>query len=297
MARRPNPLVPLSLFKSRNFTVTNISTLLIYGALYIIVGNFTIFQKGTLGYTAAAAGLGGIPGTLFLVLFSPRFGGLAARLGPRWFMAVGPALMTIGVLWWARIPASSQPWVLSPGQPATFAPPVSFLVDVLPGSIVFGLGLMMMVAPLTTALMTSVPVHNSGLASAINNAISRIGPVFVGAAIFIAITAGFYSTLAPKLPGLDVNSGSVRQVVSPLNPPEEKAGQKPVLSTDTAVHEVQVQAIREASTSALHLAMLVSALLLALGAAVNAVGIRNPQRPAASDESPQPIPEAAATPG
>src|SRR3989442_14419528 len=221
MARAPHPLIPLGLFKSRNFTVTNISTLLIYGALYVTFYYLVIFQQGTLGYTAAAAGLGGIPGTLFMIFFSARFGSLAARFGPRWFMAAGPVVMAVGILWYARVPASSVPWQLRPDAPASFLPPVSYLVDFLPGSILFGAGLMMLVAPLTTALMTSVPVRNSGVGSAINNAISRVGPQLAGAAIFIFITASFYGDLARRVSGVDVNSPSFRARVSPLNTPPD----------------------------------------------------------------------------
>ncbi len=99
MLHRANPLVPPKLFRSRNFTVTNISTLVIYGALYVSLTFQGIFLIGTLGYNEQAAGIAGIPGTLFLVLLSTRFGKLAARLGPRLFMALGPAVMAIGILW------------------------------------------------------------------------------------------------------------------------------------------------------------------------------------------------------
>src|SRR5438477_3048164 len=146
MRRVAHPLLPLDLFRSRNFTVTNLSTLLIYGALYVVFYYLVLFQQGTLGYTAAAAGLGGIPGTLFLIFFSARFGSLAARYGPRWFMALGPLLMAVGVLWFARVPSSSTPWQLRPDSPSSFLPPVSYLVDFLPGSILFGAGLMVLVA-------------------------------------------------------------------------------------------------------------------------------------------------------
>src|SRR6202022_2511361 len=98
MARSREPLVPLELFRSRNFTVTNISTLLIYGALYVTFYYLTLFVQGVVGYTAAAAGLAGIPGSLFITFLSARFGGLAGRIGSRWFMAVGPAIMALGVL-------------------------------------------------------------------------------------------------------------------------------------------------------------------------------------------------------
>ncbi len=260
MARSQHPLIPLSLFKSRNFAVTNLSTLLIYGALYVTFYYLVLFQQGTLGYTAAAAGVAGIPGTLFLIFFSARFGSLAAKYGSRWFMAAGPALMAVGVLWFSRVPASSGAWRLSPGDPSTYAPTISYLVDFLPGSIIFGLGIMMMVAPLTTALMTSVPVRNSGVGSAINNAISRVGPQLAGALIFVFLTANFYSYLASRLAGVDVSSESFRARFSPLN-----------LSPDPNLAGI----VREASTSSFHLAMYVGAALLLIGALVNAVGITN----------------------
>src|SRR5947209_19763051 len=101
-----------TLFRSRNFTVTNISTLLIYGALYVTFYYAGLFQQGTLGYAAAAAGAAGIPGSLFLIFFSRRFGSLAAKYGPRTFMAIGPVIMAVGVLWYARVPATSTPWKL-----------------------------------------------------------------------------------------------------------------------------------------------------------------------------------------
>jgi hypothetical protein len=120
---------------------------------------------------------------------------------------------------------------------------------------------MIMVAPLTTALMTSVPVQNAGLGSAINNAISRVGPQLAGALIFVFITANFYATLASRIPGLDVTSEAFRSKVSPLNTP-------------TDPHLVAI--VRDASTTSFHLAMMVGAALLLAGAIVNAVGIRNP---------------------
>ncbi len=284
MRRSKHPLIPPSLFKSRNFTVTNIATLLIYGALYVSFYYIGLFQQGTLGYTAAAAGLSGIPGTLLLVLFSARFGALAGRYGPRWFMTIGPALMAVAVLYMARVPATSEAWKLVPGHPETFIPPLSYAIDFLPALLMFGAGLMILVAPLTTAVMTSVPSHNSGLASAINNAISRIGPQLAGAVIFIAITTSFYASLAQHAPGLDVNSSSVRQTVSPVNQPPSS------LPND------QRQAVRAASTDAFHLAMGAAGILLALGAVVSGVGVSRqpspeaPAAPAPTDTAPEAAP-------
>ena len=260
MMRSPHPLIPLSLFRSRNFSVTNLSTFLIYGSLYVTFYYLALFQQGTIGYTPTAAGLAGIPGTLFLIFFSARFGSLAARFGPRWFMAAGSAIMALGVLWFARVPADSTPWRLEPASPSSYLPPLSYFTDFLPGSIIFGIGIMILVAPLTTALMTSVPVRNSGVASAINNAISRVGPQLAGALIFVFLTANFYSFLASHMAGVDVNNAAFRASVSPLNTPADP-------------HLIGV--VRDASTSSFHIAMMLGAALLIVGALVNAAGIQN----------------------
>jgi len=170
------------------------------------------------------------------------------------------------------VPSTSTPWRLQPADPSTYLPPLSYFTDFLPASIIFGIGAMILVAPLTTALMTSVPVQNSGVGSAINNAISRVGPQLAGALIFVFLTANFYATLASRLPGVDVTSNSFRSQVSPLNTPAD-----PQL----------VAMVRDASTSSFHLAMLVGAGLLLVGALVNAIGIRNAEgaKPDSASES------------
>jgi EmrB/QacA subfamily drug resistance transporter len=264
-ARARHPLVPLSMFRSRNFTVTNISTLLIYGALYVTFFFLPLFVQGTLGYTASAIGLGSIPGTLFLIFLSTRFGTLASRYGPKVFMTVGPLLMALGLAWIARIPSDSAPWALSIGDPSTWLPSRGYLVDVLPYYLIFGAGISTMVAPLTTALMRSVPGRQAGLGSAINNAISRVGPQLAGALIFIVVTASFYATMAALVPGLDTSSVAVRAQIPPINRPA------------SGVPADQVAAARTASTDAFHLAMLSAAGLLVAGAATNWFFISNKQ--------------------
>ena len=181
-------------------------------------------------------------------------------------MVVGPILMAAGVLWFARAPAIENPWVISPADPASYLPPVDFLVNLLPGGILFGIGISILVAPLTSALMTSVPVRNSGLGSAINNAISRIGPQLAGAVIFVAVTATFYSSLARRL-GADPASPTLRAAVSPLN--------RPAPGIDHAI----AAAATLASGDAFHVAMLIGAGLLLAGAVVNLVGIRSQLHP------------------
>ena len=261
MTRTRDPLVPLELFRSRNFAVANISTLLIYGALYVTFYYMALMTQGVLGYSAAAAGLAGLPGGLLLALLSTRMGGWAGRSGPRLFMTAGPALMAVGLVWYARVPSFSRAWLFTPGDLSTWTPPPDYLVDFLPAQIVFGLGLAMMVAPLTTAVMTSVAPSHSGVASAINNAISRVGPQLAGAAIFVVITASFYGGLARRMPGVNTSDPAFRRAYAPMNMPSEDGS--------------RAQAVREESTAAFHLAMLIGAGLLAAGAVVNFFGIEN----------------------
>ena len=278
MTRRRDPLIDPELFRSRNFTVTNISTFLIYGALYVLGYFITLFVQGTIGFTAAAAGLAFIPSGLFLVFLSSRFGALAGRYGPKVFMAVGPALMCVGTLWYLRVPATTSPWLFAFGDPSTYLPPASWLVDFLPATLLFGFGLSIMVAPLTTALMTSVPSRNSGVASAINNAISRVGPQLAGAVIFIAITTSFYAGLHQRMPSINVDDPETRLQLAPLNVPT-RCGPTDNNTPCPAAYIQLRDAQRDASTDAFHLAMFIAALLLAAGAAVNAIGIQNKPAP------------------
>lgn len=263
MLRRANPLIPLRLFRSRNFTVINLVTLVMYGSLYVSFYYIPLFLQGTLGYTALGAGVAFVPGPLLLVLLSTRFGGLAGRYGPRWFMTLGPAWLGLSLLWFARIPASSDSWALHPSELASFIPPPGYLLDVFPGSLLLGLGLAIAVAPLTTALMQSVPEENAGLASAINNAISRVGSPLAGALFFVFVTARFYGAIAELVPGVDAADPAVREAVSPLNRPA--AGASPAL----------VNAAQQASTDAFHIAMLAGAAMMFVGAATAAVGTRD----------------------
>jgi hypothetical protein len=168
--------------------------------------------------------------------------------------------MGAALFWISRIPATSAAWAASPDAPASLVPPVDFLVDVLPTTLLFGLGIALLVAPLTTALMASIPVARAGLGSAINNAISRVGAPLVSAVLFIAITATFTPSLAAKAPGYarDVPPFST---IQPLAPP------LPGTPADLVV------AAQAASTEAFQLAMRVAGGLLLVGALVNLVGL------------------------
>jgi EmrB/QacA subfamily drug resistance transporter len=263
MARRPNPLVPLGLFRQRTFATINLATFFIYGALYVTLTFQALVLQGVLGYTALAAGAVGIPIGIMLSVLSTWIGTLAARLGARRFLVGGPMLMAAAMLWYARLPADSAPWEAAVESPETLIPPLSTLIDVLPSVLLFGLGISMVVAPLTSTLMSSIPSRFSGLGSAINNSISRVGQPLLGAIIFIAISATYYASLATKAPDLDTTAVNVRTAFQPLNPAPGSA------TAD------QVTAATQASIDAFHLSMLVVAALLVIGGLVSWYGLRD----------------------
>ncbi|HSL97494.1 MAG TPA: MFS transporter, partial [Candidatus Deferrimicrobiaceae bacterium] len=267
MARRPRPLVPLGLFRDRAFATINLSTLLIYGAFYASFLFHALFLQGTLGYTPLAAAIVGLPTGVLLALLSTKVGTIAGRIGARPFLVAGPGIMAAAQLWWLRVPPSSPAWHAALSDPATLVPPPEVFVDPLPATLGFGLGMALLVAPLTTTVMSAVPITNVGIGSAINNAVSRVSQPLVAAAIFLLVSGAFYAALAAAMPGTDPGSPELRAAFQPLNPPP--AGTPAELVTAT----------RAASTEAFHLAAVVMASLCGAGAVVNAIGLR-PRAPA-----------------
>ncbi|MBI3745586.1 MAG: MFS transporter, partial [Chloroflexi bacterium] len=266
MLKRRDPLVPLGLFRNRTFSTINLSTLLIYGALYVLIYVQSLFLQGVLGYTPLGAAIVGLPSGLMLAFLSAYAGTLAGRYGARRFLVAGPLLMLLGALWWLRVPATSTPWTARLDAPATLVPPLAVFTDPLPAILLFGVGISLVVAPLTSTLMSSVPVERAGLASAINNALSRVGQPLLSAGIFILITDRFYASLASRVPGLDPRSSDLRGSVEPLNAPG--AGLDPAIAA----------AARLASAEAFHATILVVASLLLGGAIVNWFGLRDADR-------------------
>jgi EmrB/QacA subfamily drug resistance transporter len=261
MARRPNPLVPLGLFRSRTFAAINLTTFFIYGGLYVTFAYQPLVLQSVLGYTALGSSAVGLPIGIMLSIFSTRIGTIAGRRGARPFMTIGPLLMALGLLWLARLPVDSTAWKASIESPGTLIPPLSVLVDVLPAMLLFGAGISCVVAPLTTTLMSSVPSRVAGVASAINNAISRVGQPLIAPFIFIALSATFYSVLGGLVPGVDTNDPTVRAVFQPLNLP-------------SGVPAEQIAAARQASMDAFHLSMFVAAGLLGVGALISRFGLK-----------------------
>ena len=165
-----DPMLPLQLFGSRNFAVTNLETLLVYAGLASLVFFLTIFLQTVAGYSALKSGLAGLPTTILLFVFSGRIGALSGRIGPRLFMGVGPLVAAAGALLLARMDET-----------------VDYFVDLLPAMTVFGTGLALTVAPLTATVMAEARRGDSGIASGVNNVVARVAALLGIAVVGVAV--------------------------------------------------------------------------------------------------------------
>ena len=154
--RSPHPLVPPELFRNPTFTAANVATLMIYGALGVVFVLLVLELQIVAGFSALAAGTALLPVTLVMLLFSSRAGALAGRIGPRLPMTVGPLVSAAGLLLLLRV-----------------GPGASWFADVLPAVLVFGAGLALTVAPLTSTVLDAAPDRYAGAASGVNNAVAR----------------------------------------------------------------------------------------------------------------------------
>lgn len=167
--RNPHPLVDLKLFRNRNFAATNAATLLLYAGFGGFGFVFSYFLQTTAHFSATGAGAAFVPVSIILALGSGQIGEFARQYGPRWFMTLGPVLCAVGMF--------SLVWL---------GPDTRYLPNVLPGVLLFGFGLVLVVAPLTSTALNSAPKNKSGVASAINNGLASAGPLIIIALLGIA---------------------------------------------------------------------------------------------------------------
>jgi EmrB/QacA subfamily drug resistance transporter len=166
----PDPMLPPRLFRDRQFSGANLATLAVYGALGGS-GLFLVLQlQDVLGYDATAAGAAMLPAILLITVLSPRAGALAQRIGPRLPMTVGPLVVAAGTLLLAGVDG---------GRP--------YVVEVLPGSVLQGLGMALTVAPLTATVLGAAPDALAGIASGVNNAVARAAQLLAVAALPVAV--------------------------------------------------------------------------------------------------------------
>ena len=223
-ARARHPMLDLALFRIRNFAVANLTTLAAYAGL--IGGLFFVglYLQQVADYSALEAGLATTPISLLLFFLSPRFGRLASGTGPRLPMTAGPIVAGAGLLMMMRVGAEA-----------------GYLAEVLPAILVFGLGLAATVAPLTATVLDSVEERRVGIASGVNNGVSRVAGLLAIAVLGAVISAKFDSS------GGGAVSGGPLTAAAP-----------------------------QASTAAFHLGVLIAGLLMILGGIAAAIGIEDP---------------------
>lgn len=264
-SRARYPMLPLGLFKRRNFAVGNLETLSMYAGLATMSFFLTLFLQQIGGYSPLQSGLATLPITLVMFALSRRFGALADRFGPRLFMGLGPLVAAGGMLLLLRVGAH-----------------VDYSSEVLPGVLVFALGLSMTVAPLTAAVLADVPQDEAGIGSAVNNAIARVAALLATAAVGAAVAASFGLALDSRLTAGRPLGPQARAAVAqakrlPLGRPalaEVPPGQARVVAT----------AAQSASVHSFHVGVAIAALLLIGGGAIGLVGIRNPRRAVKAQE-------------
>ena len=178
--RGRSPLIPLGIFRSRQFTGTNAVTFVVYGGLGGALFLLPVELQDAVGYSPIAAGTSLLPVTALMLALSARSGALAARIGPRAQMALGPIIVGGGLALLARI---------GPGS--------TYTGQVLPAVVVLGLGLAVTVAPLTATALNAAPAEHSGMASAVNNDVARAAGLFAVAALPAAAGIHGYSYLHP----------------------------------------------------------------------------------------------------
>jgi EmrB/QacA subfamily drug resistance transporter len=181
LERRPSAMLPLSLFRSRTFTAANLLTLAVYAGLGCAMFLLAITLQQVAGYSPLAAGATLLPVTVLLLLLSPTAGRLAQRFGARLLLSLGPAVVGLGLLLFLRVHAHGR-----------------YVVDVLPGALVFAVGLAFTVAPLTQAVLSAVDASYAGVASGVNNAVARLAALLGVAAVpWAAGLAGLGGSIPP----------------------------------------------------------------------------------------------------
>jgi EmrB/QacA subfamily drug resistance transporter len=256
--RARDPMLPLGLFRRRNFSAGNVETLAMYAGLAVLFFFLVLFLQQIGGYTPLQSGFATLPVTLVMFALSRRFGALADRHGPRLLMGLGPLVAAVGLLLFQRVGTH-----------------VDYVSDVLPALLVFALGLSMTVAPLTAAVLAGAERSQAGIASAVNNAIARVAGLLGTAAVGAAIATAFATTLDAHLAGVRLGPAAdlaVREAKRlPLGLPDVH-GLLP-----RQAHAV-TSAAEAASLHSFHLGLAIAAVLVALGGIAGVVGVRNPER-------------------
>jgi EmrB/QacA subfamily drug resistance transporter len=257
-ARTSSPMLPLGLFRRRNFSVGNIETFCLYGGLSLLFFYLIVYLQQVAGYSALKSGFASLPVSIVMLSLSSRFGGLADRIGPRFFMGVGPLVAAAGLFLLFRV-----------------GPSVSYFADLLPAVTVFAFGLALTVAPLTATVLASADRDKAGLASGVNNAIARVSGLVSIALVGVLIAASFTSSIDSRLAGQSLSPQAAAAVGEAKTRPLTPVSLQGVPPADAAAVSA---AVTGASTQSFHLGIGVGGALVACGGIIGGLSIRNPRR-------------------
>ncbi len=265
-ARARAPMLPLSLFRERNFTMGNLATLTTYLGLGGVIFLLPVFLQEVSGYSPVQAGLALLPVTLLTIVLSRRFGALADRIGSRMLISLGALVAGCGLLLLARVDQRAD-----------------YISEVLPALLVFGLGLAMLVAPLTATILGAVEEDHAGVAAAVNTTLSRVAQLFavavLGAVVSLAFAGRVDATLARSAidpAGRSAISHAKRQPLGAASLEGVRPGERLLLRA----------AFNDAAVHAFRVADAIAAVLVASGGLIAFAGIRNPRRTVAAELCP-----------
>ncbi len=259
-----HPMLPLGLFKRRNFGVGNVETFAMYAGLSVLFFFLTLFLQQVAGYSPLRAGLSTLPVTVVMLVLSRRFGGLADRHGPRLFMGGGPLVAGAGLLLLLRVGVD-----------------VDYYTEVLPGLLVFSLGLSMTVAPLTAAVLAGVEECQAGIASGVNNAVARVAGLLGIAALGAVVAVQFSASLDSHLAGVRLDPRAEAAVAQAKR---LTLGRPSVAGLPPRQARAVTAAADAASLESFRAGIAIAGGLVLLGGVIGAVGIQNPRRAVCAEE-------------
>jgi EmrB/QacA subfamily drug resistance transporter len=265
-ARAREPMLPLSLFRRRNFGVGNLETFAVYGGLSVLFFYLILYLQQVGGYTPLKSGLALLPPTIVMFLLARRFGALSDRYGPRLFMGIGPLVEAAGLFLFMDVGTR-----------------VHYLTEILPAAVLLGLGLAITVAPLTAAILAGVDQHRAGIASATNNAVARAAGLLATVAVGAVMAAQFSSALNHHLAAARLGGPAHAAVTQAKH---LTLGVPALAGVPPREARLIERAAQDSSRHAFVVGMGIAGVLVALGGAIGAAGIRKPRRFVCAEECP-----------
>ena len=265
-ARARAPMLPLSLFRERNFTIGNLATLTSYLGLGGVIFLLPVFLQEVSGYSAVQAGLALLPVTLLMIALSRRFGALADGIGSKVVVSLGALVAACGLLLLVRVDKRAD-----------------YVSQVLPAMLVFGLGLAMLVAPLTATVLGAVQEDHAGVAAAVNTTLSRVAQLFAVAALGAVVSLAFADRVDTTLRRSAIDPAA-RAAISRAK--RQPLGGGSLDGVHPGERVLLKAAFDNASVHAFRVADAIAAILVASGGVIALVGIRNPRRKVAAELCP-----------